>query len=58
MAYRKVFVNLQVKVCMLIDEGTEVAEVVDELDSNFSDGTGKATIEDSEIKDYEVIDSR
>ena len=55
---RKVYIELKVRVIATIDEGTEVGEVVDELDYGFTDSTGKATIEDTEILDYEVTDSK
>lgn len=58
MSYRTVTVEVKVKLTMKVDEGTEVAEVIQELDYNFSDNTGKATIEDTEIRDYNVEDSR
>lgn len=58
MAYRTVTVEVKVKVTMKVDEGTEVAEVIQELDYNMTDQTGHATIEDTEITDYEVQDSK
>ena len=58
MASRKVYINLTVKVIATIDEGTEVQDFVNELDYNISDGTGNATVEDTEIIDHEVTDSK
>jgi len=58
MAYRTVEVDLKVKLTMKVDEGTEVQQVVDELDYSFDDQTGHATVEDTEILDHEVKDSR
>ena len=55
---RKVEVELKVKVSMVIDEGVEVSEIVNEMEYECSDTTTKATIEDTEILDYEVKDSR
>jgi len=55
---RKVEVNLTVKVSMIVDEGVEIGNIVNELDCNFSDTTTQATIEDTEITNYEVIDSK
>ena len=49
---------MQVKLVMSIDEGTAVSEIVDELDYSFSDTTTKATIEDTAIEDYEIVDSK
>jgi hypothetical protein len=58
MSDRKVKVVLSVQLTLRVDEGVEVGEIIDELDYSFSDTTTKATIEDEEILDYEVIDSK
>ena len=58
MADRKVYVEAKVKLIVRVDEGTEVSEVMDEMDYGFMDTTGKATVEDTEIVDYEVTDSK
>ena len=55
---RKVKILLTVSVDMVVDEGTEVQEIVSELDYDFVDTTGKADINDTEIVNHEVIDSR
>lgn len=55
---RKVHVELRVKLILNMDEDISVSEVLDELDYNFSDTTTKAEVEDTEIQDYEVIDSK
>jgi len=54
---RKVTVKLEMKVVMLVDDGVEVSEVVNELDYTVNDTTTAADILDAEITDYEVIDS-
>jgi len=54
---RKVTIKLGVNVVMLVDEGIEISEVVNELDYNVNDTTAAADILDTEIIDYEVIDS-
>ena len=43
---------------MIVDEGVEIGKIIDELDYDFTDTTTQATIEDTEINGYEVIDSR
>lgn len=58
MAYRTVTVELKVKLTMKVDEGTEVSEVLDEAGYNIIDTTGHADIENTEVIDYEVKDSR
>ena len=55
---RKVTVNVTVKLTMIVDEGVEIGEVVNELEYNFADTTTQATVEDTEIVDYEAVDSR
>ena len=55
---RKVTVKLEMKVVMLVDEGIEISEVVNELDYTVNDTTTTADILDTEITGYEVIDSK
>jgi len=53
---RKVFV--EVKLVINANDDVEFSKVMDELDYNFTDTTGRADVEDSEILDYEVTDSK
>jgi len=55
---RKVTVKLEMNVVMSVDEGVEVSEVVNELDYNVNDTTTAADILDTEITDFEVVDSK
>jgi hypothetical protein len=55
--YRTVTVEAKVKLVMKVDDGVEIAEVIDEMDYQF-DLPDNATLEDSEILGYEVADSR
>ena len=55
---RKVTVKLEVMAKMTIDEGDNVFDIVNEMDYNFTDTTTQATIEDTEILDFEVVDSK
>jgi len=55
---RKVHLDLVVHMLINVDEGVEISEIVDELDYEFTDTTGKASIEDTEITSHEVTDSR
>ena len=54
---RKVTVGVEMNVVMLVDEGVEISEVVNELDYRINDTTTAADILDTDITDYEVIDS-
>lgn len=53
---RKVYMNLTVKVIMEIDEGKEIADIVDEL--NYAIESDDAIIHDTEIIDYDITDSK
>ena len=55
---RTVTVKVETTLTMKVDEGVEISEVINEMEYNFSDTTTKATIEDAEITDFEVVDSR
>jgi len=55
---RKVTVKLEMRIVMLVDEGIEISEVVNELDYKVNDTTTAADILDTEITDYEVVDSK
>lgn len=55
---RKVTIELKVSLELQVDEGIEISQVVNEMDYEFSDTTGSATVIDSSICDYEIKDSR
>ena len=55
---RKVYVELKVKMILNQDEGVETSEILDEMNYNFQDTTGKADIIDTEILDYDIKDSK
>ena len=55
---RKVYVEAKVKLIVRIDEDADTTEVLDELEYSFSDTTGKAQVEDTEIRDWEITDSK
>lgn len=55
---RKVSVEVKVKLVMTIDDGVEVGDIIDEMEYDFNDTTTQATVEDTEILDYEVVDSK
>ncbi len=53
---RKVTVKLEMCIVILVDEGVEISGVVNELDYQVNDTA--ADILDTEITDYEVVDSK
>ncbi len=55
---RKVTVKLEMHLVMLVNEGVEVSDVVNELDYEVKDTTTSADILDTEITGYDVVDSR
>ena len=55
---RKVNVKVTVELLILMDEGIEVAEVIEEMDYSFVSQVEGADIEDTQILDSEVTDSR
>jgi len=54
---RKVTIKLEMRIVILVDEGIEISEVVNELDYQVNDTTNAADILDTEITNYEVVDS-
>lgn len=54
---RKVYVEIKVRAIITVDEGTEISEVIEDMDYSFNDGDSYQ-FEDTEIRDYEVTDSK
>ena len=55
---KKITVEVTVKMLIHTDEDASLETVMDELDYEFSDTTGMATVQDTEITGYKVGDSR
>ena len=55
---RKVTVKLELEVVMSVNEGVEIAEVIQELDCQILDTTTEADVIDVQIVDHEIIDSK
>lgn len=55
---RYMTVHVSFKFGIRADEGVELSQIMAELERQFSDSTGQAEIEDDEMLDYELIDSR
>ena len=55
---RKVYVDVTVRLIINADEGIEICDVISELDYNFTSQTEGAEIEDTEITNHEVTDSK
>jgi len=55
---RTVNIKLEINLTVKADDDIQISEVINELEYDFTDTTGKATIEDMSIEDFEVVDSR
>ena len=55
---RKVTVQLEMRLVMMLDEGVKMSHVMNELDYELRDTTTAADILDTEITGYEIVDSR
>ena len=55
---RKVTIKLEMHLVMLVNEGVEISDVVNELDYEVRDTTTAADILDTEITGYEIVDSK
>ena len=55
---RKVYVDVKVRLIINMDEGIEVNTVLENMDYSFTSMTDDANIEDSEIEEWEVTDSK
>ena len=55
---RKVEVEIKIKLSLNINEGVEIQEIVNELQYNFCDTTGEAEVLDTELREFDLIDSK
>ena len=55
---RKVYTTIAVKVVMTLNDEVEVADVIGEMDYQFNISEDQGFIEDTEITDFEVNDSK
>ena len=55
---RKVYTTIVVKVVMTLNDEVEVADVIGEMDYQFNISEDQGFIEDTEITDFEVDDSK
>lgn len=55
---RKVYVEVTTRIIMEMDEGIEVGEVIEEMDYDFGSQTAGVDFVDTEIRGFEVIDSK
>ena len=55
---RKVYVKVVTRIIMNMDEGVDVGDVIANMDYSFTSPTGACDFEDTEIVDYEIVDSK
>jgi len=55
---RKVYIEFRGKLIVRADEGVKISEILSEADYDIKDTTGKANIEDFELLDYTIEDSK
>ena len=55
---RKVYINVTTRLIVGMDDGIEVDDFISELNYNFDSGMDTAEVLDTEIRDYEVTDSK
>ena len=58
MADRKVYVNVTTRLIIRADESVDIINVLNEMTYCFDSTTKNAVIEDTEITNYEITDSK
>jgi hypothetical protein len=58
MADRKVYVEVKVRLIIRADEGVDINGVLEEMEYDFSSQTEGADIEDTEVQDWTITDSK
>jgi len=58
MADRKVYVNVTTRLIIRADEGVDINDVLSDMDYDFTSQTDGADIEDTEVTNWEVTDSK
>ena len=55
---RKVYVTVKTQLIIRADDGVDIDEVLSEMDYDFTSNTDGADIEDTEVKDWDITDSK
>lgn len=55
---RKVEIEIKIKLSLRVYDGVEIEEIVNELDYDFYDTTGDADVLNTELLEFNVIDSK
>jgi hypothetical protein len=55
---RKVFIKVEIKVVINLDEGIELSKIIENMDYDFVSNNDEADVIETELLGYEVIDSK
>ncbi len=55
---RKLYVNLTTRLIFRVDEGSSITDVLENMDYSFTSDSDNADILETEILDWEVVDSK
>jgi hypothetical protein len=55
---RKVYATITLKVIMTVEEGTDISEVLSEMEYDLNPSTENVVFEDTYMDDYEITDSK
>ena len=55
---KKVYIDVKVRMIVRTEEGVGIDDIISEMDYDFTSQTEGADIEDTEIQEYRVIDSK
>lgn len=58
MADRKVYVTVTTRLIIRADEGVDIDEVLSDMDYYFKSQTDGADIEDTDIRDWDITNSK
>ena len=59
MADRKVYVEVTLRLILRVNDGVDVSEILDDMDfTPVNEHKAEADIEDTEVLDYEIKDSK
>lgn len=55
---RKVYVEVKVRLIVNVEEGVSIDHIINDMDYNFSFSGEEADIVDTEITDWNILDSK
>lgn len=55
---RKVYIKVEVRLIVNMDDGIQVSDLIENMDYDMTSQTEGADITETEIRDYEVMDSK